>query len=111
MKNEWMTWVTLPLTIATIVTISHGVTVRSALHWLEDTNVDVFQNRPQFSAKFLETFILIIATFPLKKSIPARHPSKIFANNRVNNKLPVLLPIYRITVRNYQCYCLFTELR
>ena len=44
----------LPLTIPTSVPISHGVTVRSALHWLEDTNVDVFQNRPQFSAKFLE---------------------------------------------------------
>ena len=47
----------LPLTIATSVTISHGVTVRSALHWLEDRNVDVFQNRPQFSAKFLERWL------------------------------------------------------
>ena len=50
----------LPLTIATSVTISHRVTVRSALHWLEDTNVDVFQNRPQFSAKFLEKITLKI---------------------------------------------------
>ena len=44
----------LLLTIATSVTISHGVTVRSALHWLEDTNVDIFKIRRQFSAKFLE---------------------------------------------------------
>ena len=35
----------MPLTIANSVTISHGVTVRSALHWLEDTNVDVFQHQ------------------------------------------------------------------
>ena len=37
--------VSLPLTIAISVTISHGVTVRSGLHRLEDTQVDVFQNR------------------------------------------------------------------
>ena len=39
-SGGWLTWVPLPFTIATSVTISHGVTVRSALHWLEDTNVD-----------------------------------------------------------------------
>ena len=49
-SGGWLTWVPLSPTIATSVTISHGVTVWNALNWLENTNVDIFQNRPQFSA-------------------------------------------------------------
>ena len=61
----WLTWVPLPLTIATNITISHGRTVRSALHWLEDTSVDNFQNCPQLSAKFLYRWLRkLFESFP-----------------------------------------------
>ena len=60
----------MPFTIATSDTISHGVTLRSALHWLEDTNADFFQNRPQF----LATKMIFK---PTKDKIPKEQSSNI----------------------------------